>query len=215
MSKISEFVGLHSLPPKNDWVSFGKKNYNWVYPPKIIKEEVSTFKSELKIICNHKIEEIIKRQTVLDKEFNVRVKYLAKNEFSESLSLLFENISIAWYAEYFLLDEWLVYWSKIYDIIEPENKIISSNNKELEFKEKIQRAKEVSIQSLYKGDLRTSGSRLKGTCPFHEEKTASFFIFSDNSWWCFGCNEGGDSINFIMKLENIGFVEAIEKLLWI
>jgi len=62
--------------------------------------------------------------------------------------------------------------------------------------------------------LRPAGAgSLKGLCPFHDEKTPSFNVrASHGTFHCFGCGEGGDAVAFIMKMEHIGFVEAVERL---
>jgi len=57
------------------------------------------------------------------------------------------------------------------------------------------------------------GGSLKGLCPFHDEKSPSFTINPAKGFWhCFGCNEGGDVISFVMKLDHLGFGEAVERL---
>ncbi len=57
------------------------------------------------------------------------------------------------------------------------------------------------------------GSSYKALCPFHNEKTPSFIINQEKQFYkCFGCGEGGNVINFIMKMENLGFIEAIRLL---
>jgi DNA primase len=57
------------------------------------------------------------------------------------------------------------------------------------------------------------GGSLKGLCPFHDEKSPSFHVTPSRSlWYCFGCGEGGDVIGFIQKIDNLSFVEAVEKL---
>ena len=62
-------------------------------------------------------------------------------------------------------------------------------------------------------DLKVSGQNLKGLCPFHNEKTPSFMVSRErNSFHCFGCGERGDAISFIMKLENLEYVEALKFL---
>lgn len=61
--------------------------------------------------------------------------------------------------------------------------------------------------------LKRAGSRLVGLCPFHNEKTPSFTVFSsENSFYCFGCGTGGDAITFIKKIENLDYPDAIEFL---
>ncbi|WP_168581677.1 DNA primase [Gephyromycinifex aptenodytis] len=60
---------------------------------------------------------------------------------------------------------------------------------------------------------RAGAGRLKGLCPFHDEKTPSFTIRpSVGHWHCFGCNEGGDVISFVQKVDHLTFVEAVERL---
>ena len=62
--------------------------------------------------------------------------------------------------------------------------------------------------------LRRAGAgSLKGLCPFHDEKTPSFNVRpAHGTFHCFGCGEGGDAVAFVMKIEVIGFVEAVERL---
>lgn len=61
--------------------------------------------------------------------------------------------------------------------------------------------------------LKKSGRGYMGLCPFHREKTPSFHVSPDKQLYhCFGCGEGGSVINFIMKAENLDFVEALKYL---
>ncbi|MBQ7820853.1 MAG: DNA primase [Clostridia bacterium] len=61
--------------------------------------------------------------------------------------------------------------------------------------------------------LKHAGSNYNGLCPFHNEKTPSFTVFrASKSFYCFGCGAGGDVITFIMKAENLTYVEALEFL---
>jgi DNA primase len=62
--------------------------------------------------------------------------------------------------------------------------------------------------------LRRAGAgSLKGLCPFHDEKTPSFNVRpTHGTFHCFGCGEGGSVIDFVMKIEHLGFVEAVERL---
>lgn len=62
-------------------------------------------------------------------------------------------------------------------------------------------------------NLRRRGKNLVGLCPFHNEKTPSFCVYPENnSFYCFGCNKGGDVITFIMGVENLDFSEAVKFL---
>ncbi|GAA2037080.1 DNA primase [Terrabacter terrae] len=62
--------------------------------------------------------------------------------------------------------------------------------------------------------LRSAGpGSLKGLCPFHDEKTPSFNIRpAVGAWHCFGCQEGGDVISFVQKVDHLSFSEAVERL---
>ena len=62
-------------------------------------------------------------------------------------------------------------------------------------------------------ELRKAGANYKANCPFHGEKTPSFVVSpSKQIYHCFGCGVGGDSIKFVMELEKLTYLEAIEKL---
>lgn len=61
--------------------------------------------------------------------------------------------------------------------------------------------------------LKKSGTSYKAKCPFHTEKTPSFSVSSDKQiFHCFGCGVGGNVISFIMKIENLSFVDALKLL---
>lgn len=62
-------------------------------------------------------------------------------------------------------------------------------------------------------DLKKSGSRFLGLCPFHGEKTASFSVHSGQQFFhCFGCGESGDVFSFMMKYHSLDFPEALKAL---
>jgi len=76
-----------------------------------------------------------------------------------------------------------------------------------------QRADIVEIVGQYVA-LRPAGNdRMKACCPFHDEKTPSFYVSREKGFYkCFGCGEGGDVFSFLQKIENITFPEAKERL---
>mgnify|MGYP001822657810 FL=1 len=75
-----------------------------------------------------------------------------------------------------------------------------------------ERADIVGLISRYV-DLKQAGRNWKGLCPFHNEKTPSFNVNPDRQMFhCFGCQEGGDVVGFLMKHDGLTFPEAVRTL---
>lgn len=78
---------------------------------------------------------------------------------------------------------------------------------ELKLRNKIE-----DVVSMYV-NLKHTGSNYSGLCPFHSEKTPSFFVSpSRSTFHCFGCGAGGDVITFVMQAENLDYLSALEFL---
>lgn len=61
--------------------------------------------------------------------------------------------------------------------------------------------------------LEKTGNNFKGRCPFHNEKTPSFFVSTDrDSYYCFGCHAKGDIFTFVQEFEGLDFVGALKVL---
>jgi RecA-family ATPase len=60
--------------------------------------------------------------------------------------------------------------------------------------------------------LKKIGGELKGCCPFHGEKTASFTVYEDGHYHCFGCNAHGSVFDYVMQTEHIVFAEACRRV---
>lgn len=82
--------------------------------------------------------------------------------------------------------------------------------------EQIQQALSVPIEQIVcqHTTLRRSGKNLTGLCPLHKEKRPSFFVYlQTNSCWCFGCQQGGNTINLVRLLYGFTFKEAVKYLI--
>jgi hypothetical protein len=90
------------------------------------------------------------------------------------------------------------------------------NEREIIRANMIQTAKQnldlVSVVEASGVEVKRYGARHVGLCPFHDEKTPSFFIFDNNRFKCFGCGAHGDSIDFIQKLYGLSFQDALKHL---
>jgi len=166
-------------------------------------EMIGIFKDDLKKIIPEKLKELEERKKELLKEAEPYFKSLAgKDEFTR------------------------FYCREVYKVLHPEMQntfkqienfrwlkamLSESKVKKEEInKEKIKSTPILSLYSFQK--LRKVGGRWTALCPFHNEDTPSFVIYPDNSWWCFGCNKGGDSINFIQELRSCNFKEALQTI---
>jgi DNA primase len=82
-----------------------------------------------------------------------------------------------------------------------------------EFLEEIRRRLPLSAIVGRRLRLAKKGREFEGLCPFHNEKTPSFFVNDDKAFYhCFGCGAHGDAISFVINTESLSFPEAVEKL---
>ena len=82
-----------------------------------------------------------------------------------------------------------------------------------EFKERVRAANDITDIIGRYVSLKRSGSSFKGLCPFHNEKTPSFFVMpEDQYYYCHGCHKGGDVFTFLCDYNNLDFSEALEEL---
>lgn len=79
--------------------------------------------------------------------------------------------------------------------------------------DKIKQAIDVASLIREYRELKPAGTRLKGLCPFHNEKTPSFMVSPERqSWHCFGCGKGGDIFSFVQEIEGMDFRQALQHL---
>lgn len=82
-----------------------------------------------------------------------------------------------------------------------------------EFKQELKARTDIADVISSYVQLKKSGRNLVGLCPFHNEKSPSFNVSREHAFFhCFGCNAGGDVITFIMKIENLDYVDAVKFL---
>lgn len=135
-----------------------------------------------------------------------RVIYFLEKETEEYISLI---------VKYPIIKEFMKFDPRVIRLKELR-KFMNLTRPNISGKSKldIQKAKNVPIESIYDFKIsQKNSSRIRCICPFHDERTGSFFIFKDkNKCHCFSCGFHGDSIDFIEKLKAINFVEAVKYL---
>lgn len=198
---------LHTSPLEYDWIRKGSGSTIFILPPKITNEQ--DFKDILPEIVENKISEALERQKLLTKEQKARQKVISEHSSKED-EYFWKELDSSFFSEYYIIEKWLRYWIRISDKI--SGKDLGRINKDSINDFDIEKAKSYPIEDLYEGNLKKTGSRLSGICPFHEERSPSFFVYSDNGYRCFGCGEYGDSITFVMKTRKLSFVEAVKAL---
>lgn len=94
-------------------------------------------------------------------------------------------------------------------------KVITPKTSRFESSDKVEVARKVPILSIFPEPrrLRQAGNKYIACCPLHEDNNPSMVIYLEtNTWFCFSGCGGGDVIDFLMRLYNIDFREALERL---
>lgn len=197
-----------------DHIKLGKELRHFVHPP-VTLPDIAGFEDGLKEICPKKINDLLERAEELKQNAIESSKKIKAHTKRGSLSEFFFATFVAHeFLEYFVIRKWLRYWSELWRKASNKPlpaKVTARINRFGDFE--IEQARKFPLERLYEGRLRKVGSRLVGLCPFHKENTASFYIFPDNKFHCFGCGAHGDSIEFIKRLNGIEFPEAIKHLI--
>src|SRR5687767_9252612 len=71
-----------------------------------------------------------------------------------------------------------------------------------------------TVAARYGVELRRSGRALVGRCPFHEDRgRPNLYVYPDQDrWFCYRCNEGGDALTWVQRIERVDFLTAVERL---
>lgn len=174
--------------------------------------ELLTIFPELRGLISSKIpqlEKIVKeKEKEISKELD-RINGLRINEFSKWFSR--EIVKMEYVPELQKCDWELFNLKRYLQLFNPNHSKKHIQN----FQEKIEIAKNYPIYELASRfmELKQCGNKYSGHCPYHEDRHASFFIFSDtNSYYCFSCQKGGSVINLTMELYSTDFKSAVKIL---
>ena len=167
-----------------------------------IRKTVREFRDENKEFGQHR-----RKQYLEDRKKTLTAEILLISDRIESLSI----------------PEWEKSW--LMESTKPLNRQIKKINGELRYvygtpkghicDEDVRRAREVDIMGLdlIQGAKRSGQGRYVASCLFHDEKTASMTIYpAGRGFHCFGCQKSGDTIDIVMKVLNLNFVQAIKYL---
>lgn len=198
-----------------DHIRLGKQLKHYVYPQSPMPD-TDGFENALLEVIPGKLREILLRCKVLVVQRDAMLKVVIKKTKPGSFDEWFlTTFAMSVFVEYFVVQKWINYWLSLWYKITEKALPVTINTRLNRIEDwEIEKARENPVQNHFEGKLRHVGSRFTGLCPFHQEKTPSFTIFSDNHWYCFGaCAEGGDVIKFIIKLKDMSFPEAVRYLL--
>ncbi len=148
------------------------------------------------------------------KEFEAKKKHLLEI-IKEKLRII-KHSEIDDFSRFFWREYVKIFYGK--DLLETEKHIDRLSRIESGKKTKrgvnendIEKALQHPIENLINQPLKRCGNKLKTNCPFHSDKTPSFYIYPEsNSFYCYSCQRGGNTINLTRSLYGYSFVESVK-----
>jgi len=169
-------------------------------PPKIQYHEVEAFKDSIPDMVEGKVMELAKRMIELETERSTLPPIETNSDPLTEYTVRY--IRELDFAEYYACQLWLRYYLRLNELSQYEGEVRD-----------LEAVKCVPIRTLYPYTLKKAGKQLTGRCPFHNDKTPSFYVYEEsNSFYCFGCHAGGDVINYVELSQNVNFREAVKIL---
>ncbi len=172
--------------------------------------ELFSWFPEARAVIQLKINEWKEKRILLTKHINeilVRINESPMNAFSKQFNR--DCVKYLFIPELVEIDKHLFRLHRQHNFLhgkKPRDGLITQ--------EQIDQANTVPIQALLPGPFRKSSRNLVCLCPLHKEKTPSFTVFTKtNTFKCFGCQQGGNSIKLIQLLYNYNFKEAVKNLI--
>ena len=197
-----------------DHVHCGRYLRSYVIPPSISPEddtEILLFADGLRETIPAKLQELINRAQEL-KDFRTHMLAIIRKECTDEASFYFWTLYVnTLYSEVEVIKRWTKYWLALLAKVQDVPQWTRPQTDELT-DDQIARAKEFPIRDMYQGELRDNRGHFAGLCPFHDERSPSFVIYENNSYYCFGCGAWGDAIDFYAKQHHVSFAEAVRRL---
>lgn len=193
-----------------DYLKFGKNHKHFVHTPKLPEgKEIKKWGNNIVPLIEKKLESLAIWGNYLDRQHEARLRKYEK--LPQDSKWFWLEYADAQYRERYFVSKWQRYWL---EVLEMANGLYSLQGlaNAIGHKLDLEKAKAYPLEHLYNGQLRESYGKLVGLCPFHQEKTPSFYIYPDNKYHCYGCGEHGDSIDFAMQAKHIDFKEAYKWL---
>lgn len=166
-----------------------------------LKDYVEIFKDDLGDILDAKIKELYTRERELTeglKKEREKFRHIT-DEVTKSFASLYTCREERELAKVVV---------EMDNIINARNVLTKRDNTE-----NIEQARSYPIEGILNIETKRAGRNFVCKCPFHEDKMPSFTIYTEsNSFYCFSCKRGGDSIELLMALKNISFIEAVKEL---
>jgi hypothetical protein len=184
------------------------------FPPRLDPDfDYKAWAKDITKIVSEKASEILPELGRLESEYKDLVtrwdKMLVEGKLGEKEHWVLCFQAECKFARYFELDKTLKYWINLSEKVYTRPKDSLERQSDLD----VESARSRRLEDYYLGDLRRVGNRLIGRCPFHEEDTPSFSIYSEtNHYHCFGCQAHGDIIKFVMETKKLSFLEAVSYL---
>lgn len=208
---------LYTMPTQDEWEKGFESQYIYSQDPykesellKIFPEALPVIKENIEILKKYQkhLEKILKieleniytkvykvflnKDLVKDMPPSILTEFVTQEFYNKPLSIITQKIKKL--ERYLIAYEWK-------DRKNSKNGITPAD---------VMRAKQYPLDQLETVPER--GGFVN--CPFHKEKTPSLKIYREqNRWHCFGCNEGGDVIDFVIKRDNLTFIDAVRYLL--
>lgn len=176
--------------------------------PKFKDKELSGIFPEAKDIIPDKIKEWESKLKKDKRKLKNCLIYIYQQKIDEFTIWFLEKVAFLYLMPSILeADRNILRLKRMLSIFKPSGKRLEC------WQEKVEKARQYPIAELARSklELRQSGKNFIASCPFHNEKNPSFYIYPEtNTFHCFGCQENGDVIKLTMHLYGINFKEAVK-----